>query len=80
MTWLVAVLAAGLLVAVGTAIDLSRRTARPSPPLLLVAPVTRGLVTASLSASGVLEPVQTVVISQPVSGRLIQVRVKRASS
>jgi HlyD family secretion protein len=76
MTWLLAVLAAGLLVAVGTAIDLARRTSRPSPPLLLVAPVTRGLVTASLPASGVLEPVQTAVISQPVAGRLVQVSVR----
>jgi HlyD family secretion protein len=76
MVWLLAVLTAGLIVAVGTAIDLSRRASRPPPPLLLVAPVTRGLVTASLPASGVLEPIQTAVISQPVAGRLVQVSVK----
>jgi HlyD family secretion protein len=75
-TWLLAVLVAALVVAVGTAIDLSQRASQPKPPLLLVAPVTRGLVTASLSARGVLEPTQTAVISQPVAGRLIQVTVK----
>jgi HlyD family secretion protein len=74
--WVIALLAAALVVAVGTAIDLSRRAAQPSPPLVMVAPVTRGLVTASALTSGVLEPIQATVITQPVAGRLIQVKVR----
>jgi hypothetical protein len=44
--WVIALLAAALVVAVGTAIDLSRRAAQSSLPLVLIAPVTRGLVGA----------------------------------
>jgi HlyD family secretion protein len=74
--WLIAILAAGLLIAVGTAIDLARRAGQPRPPALMVAPVTRGLVTGAVRARGVLEPIETVVVSQPVAGRLMQVVVK----
>src|SRR4029453_6989227 len=75
-TWLIAILAACLLIAVGTAIDLSRRAPQPKPPALMVAPVTRGLVVGPIRARGMLEPIRTAVISQPVAGRLMQVMVK----
>ncbi len=74
--WLLALLAAGLLVAVGTAIDLHVRAPRPAPPLLMVAPVTSGRVIGTVRAAGVVEPVQTAVVSQPVAARLVQVVVK----
>jgi HlyD family secretion protein len=74
--WLIAILAACLLIAVGTAIDLSRRASPAAPPTVMVAPVTRGLVVGAVRARGVLEPIRTAVISQPVAGRLLQVMVK----
>jgi HlyD family secretion protein len=54
--WWIGALVAGLVVVVGTAIDLGRRPASPEPPVLLLAPVTRGLVIGSVRASGYLEP------------------------
>jgi RND family efflux transporter MFP subunit len=75
-TWIIAVLAAALVAAVGTAVDLARRPATPRPPAILLAPVTRGLVTATVQTAGVLQPAEVVTISQSVPGRLIQAPVR----
>jgi HlyD family secretion protein len=74
--WIIAVMAAALVAAVGTAIDLARRPAMPRPPAILLAPVTRGLVTTTVQTTGVLQPAEVVTISQSVPGRLIQAPVR----
>jgi membrane fusion protein, heavy metal efflux system len=71
--WLIGVLAAGLVAALGTAIDLARRPAASRPPMLVLAPATRGQVVGTVRAAGRVEAANTVALTQPIAGRLIRV-------
>ena len=73
--WLIGILAAGLVAALGTAIDLARRPATPRPPVLVLAPVTRGQVVGTVRAAGLVEAANTAAVTQPIAGRLIRVAV-----
>lgn len=74
--WLVAIAAAALLAVVGIAIDVRRRAPLRAPPLLVIAPVTQGLVVGAVRTTGTVVPAQSTVISQPVPGRLLRVNAQ----
>jgi RND family efflux transporter MFP subunit len=74
--WLVGVLAALAVVALGTAIDYWLHARLVPPPLVFLAPVTRGPVAARLSLTGILEPTETRAVTQPMAGRATEVAVR----
>jgi HlyD family secretion protein len=74
--WLVGVMAALAVITVGTAIDYWRHARLVQPPLVFLAPITRGPVAARLHATGTLEARETRIISQPLAGRATEVAVR----
>jgi HlyD family secretion protein len=72
---------AGLLVVVvGTAADYAIRAHRSPPPIVLLAPVTRGAITGLIETVGTLAPVDVSVVSQPNAGRIVAVAVSAGDS
>jgi HlyD family secretion protein len=74
--WLVGALAALLVVGVGTAGQYWLHARPVPPPLVFLAPVTRGPVTGHLSVAGSLAPVESRTITQPIAGRATEVAVR----
>lgn len=66
----VAVLAGLALVAVGTAADYAVRARMPRPPLVALAPITKGPIAGTVRASGTVAPVEVTSVSQPIAGRI----------
>jgi len=74
--WLVGLLAAVLVAGLGTAVEYRLHTRLIPPPLVFLAPVTRGPVAARLQISGTLEPTETRTVTQPAAGRATEVSVR----
>lgn len=74
--WLVGLLAAGLVAGLGTVIEYRLHARLAPPPLVFLAPVTRGPVAARLQVVGSLEPAETRTVMQPAAGRATEVSVR----
>jgi HlyD family secretion protein len=74
--WLVAILAAVTLAAIGASIEAHWRPLPGPPPVVLVAPVTRGAVTGLVKAEGALAPVHETVAAPSAGGRVIDLPVR----
>jgi RND family efflux transporter MFP subunit len=74
--WAVAIAAGLVVAAAGTAMEYWLHTRAVPPPLVFLAPVTRGPVVATLRLTGVLEPTETRAITLPADGRATEVTVK----
>ena len=72
----VGVLAALCVVVVGTVVDHWWHTRPVPPPLVFLAPVTRGPVSTQLSLTGTLQPLETRTVAQPAAGRATEVPVQ----
>lgn len=74
--WLIALLAAVTLAAIGASIEAHWRPLPGPPPVLLVAPVTRGALTGLVKAEGALAPVHETVAGPSASGRVVDLAVR----
>src|SRR4051794_1379472 len=74
--WLVGVVTGLTVAAVGTAVEYWLHARLVSPPLVFLAPVTRGPVAARLRLSGTLESTETRAVTQPMLGRATEVSVR----
>ena len=74
--WLVAILAALTLAAIGASIEAHWRPLPGPPPVVLLAPVTRGAVTGLVKAEGALAPVHETVAAPSAGGRVIDLPVR----
>ena len=74
--WLVAILCGVTLAAVGASIEVHRRPLPGPPPVVMVAPVTRGAVTGLVKAEGALAPVHETVATPSAGGRVIDLPVR----
>jgi HlyD family secretion protein len=74
--WLIGVLAALVVAALGTVIDYGLHARLAPPPLVFLAPVTRGPVAARLRLSGTLAPTESRTVTQPMAGRATEVAVR----
>jgi HlyD family secretion protein len=73
--WTVAILVGLAVAAVGTAVDYSLRARLPRPPLVMLAPLTRGAISGTIRATGTIEPIATATLSQPFSARITEITV-----
>jgi len=74
--WLVGLLAAVLVVGLGTVIQYRLQARLVPPPLVFLAPVTRGPVAGRVQLTGSLEPTNTRAVTQLVEGRATEVPVR----
>ncbi len=66
---------AALALACGTGWYFVQRARRPPPPRFVTAPVDRGRLVASVTATGTLSALVTVQVGSQVSGRIAEIRV-----
>jgi HlyD family secretion protein len=78
--WWAGIAAAALVALLGTAIELWRRPAAGQPPVLLLAPLTRGRVVGKLQVPGRIEPTQVATVSAASAGRVVEVMVAPGAS
>jgi HlyD family secretion protein len=74
--WLVGLLAAVLVAGLGTLVEYRLHARLIPPPLVFLAPVTRGPVAARLQVAGRLEPTDSRTVTQPAAGRATEVSVR----
>jgi HlyD family secretion protein len=74
--WLVGLVVALVVAAVGTGVEYRLHARLVAPPLVFLAPVTRGPVAGRLHLSGTLEPTETRTVTQPMPGRATEVLVR----
>jgi len=74
--WLVGLVAALVVAALGTAVDYWLHARLVPPPLTFLAPVTRGPISERLRLSGTLEPTESRAVTQPMAGQATEVPVR----
>jgi HlyD family secretion protein len=73
--WLFSLVLALLIGALGALIEVHLTRPLPTPPVLLIAPITKGAVVGAVRAAGILKPVSQTVVAQAVDGRLVAIEV-----
>jgi len=73
---LIGLAAALVVVALGTLVDYRLHARLVPPPLVFLAPVTRGPIAARLRLVGTIEPTDSRAVTQPMAGRATEVAVR----
>jgi HlyD family secretion protein len=73
--WLLGILLAVLMGMVGALLEVTRQRPVAPPPVLMVAPITKGAVVGSIRAAGTVRPVQQTLVTQALGARLLDVAV-----